>query len=218
MTERRLAMVAEQIVARGVRDARVLDAMRRIPREHFVAPDLAEYAYRDRPLPIEAGQTISQPYVVALMLEAARIAPGDHVLEIGVGSGYAAALLSRLAKRVHAIDRHRELAERAGERIAALGLDNVGIRAGDGTQGWPEHAPFDAILVAAGSPSIPPPLLEQLATRGRLVIPVGSAGEQRLIRVTRTADGFDEEKLDAVHFVPLVGEHGWVDEQRRAPG
>ena len=211
MADRRRAMVADQVVARGILDPRVLAAMRAVPREAFVPAELAEFAYEDRPLPIEAGQTISQPYIVALMLEAAQIAPDDRILEIGVGSGYAAALMSRLARRVHAIDRHEQLADRARDRMVALGYDNVVIRTGDGTRGWPENAPFDVILVAAGGPLVPQPLLDQLAVGGRLVIPVGSAEQQQLVRVTRSAEAaFETEDLGPVHFVPLIGEHGWT--------
>jgi protein-L-isoaspartate(D-aspartate) O-methyltransferase len=210
-------MVADQIVARGVEDKRVLRAMREVPRERFVPEELAEFAYEDRPLPIEAGQTISQPYIVALMVEAAQIGPDDRVLEIGVGSGYAAAVMSRLARRVHAIDRHDELADHARERMADLGYDNVVIRTGDGTRGWPENAPFDVILVAAGGPAVPQPLLDQLAIGGRLVIPVGAAEQQRLVRITHSATkDYEREELGPVHFVPLIGEHGWSDAGRTA--
>ena len=212
--ERREAMVHDQVAARGVTDIRVLDAMHMVPRERFVPNELVEYAYEDAPLPIEAGQTISQPYIVALMLEAAEIQPDDHILEIGAGSGYAAAVMSRIARSVHAIDRHEQLADPARERMAALGYDNVVICAGDGTRGWPENAPFDVILVAASAPVMPKPLGEQLAIGGRLVIPVGDAEEQRLIRVTRTGDDhYIEEDLGAVRFVPLIGEHGWRAER-----
>jgi protein-L-isoaspartate(D-aspartate) O-methyltransferase len=215
VSDRRNAMVDYQIVARGVRDARVLDAMREVPRERFVPGALAEFAYEDTPLPIEAGQTISQPYIVALMLEAAKIQPEDRILEIGVGSGYAAAVLSRIARRVHAIDRQEELTDLARGRMAHLGYDNVVIRSGDGTQGWRENAPFDVILVAAGGPSVPDPLRRQLALGGRLVIPVGDADEQRLMRVTRIGeDGFVEDDLGTVRFVPLIGELGWPNSER----
>ena len=218
--DRREAMVDYQIVARGVHDEQVLAAMREVPRERFVPDELIEFAYEDRPLPIEAGQTISQPYIVALMLEAAEIQPEDRILEIGVGSGYAAAVMSRIGRRVHAIDRQEELANLARDRMAALGYDNVVIRTGDGTQGWPENAPFDVILVAAGGPAIPKPLRAQLALGGRLVIPVGGAEQQRLMRVTRTGDDeYFEEDLGEVRFVPLIGEHGWHDKRRTAePG
>lgn len=215
MEARRRAMIADQIVARDILDPHILQAMADVPRERFVPGELAEFAYEDRPLPIEAGQTISQPYVVALMIDAARIGRDDRVLEIGVGSGYAAAVMSRLARRVHAIDRHDELAGRARERMADLGYDNVVIRTGDGTHGWPENAPFDVILVAAGGPALPRPLIDQLAVGGRLVIPVGAAEQQRLMRVTNDGEnGYREDDLGPVHFVPLIGEHGWSDTGR----
>jgi len=210
---KRLAMVRYQLAGRNIRDPRVLRAMGEVPREAFVPEDLAEFAYDDGPLPIAAGQTISQPYIVALMLEAARILPGDRVLEIGVGSGYAAAVASRLAARVHAIDRHAELADSACERMARLGYANVEIRTGDGTQGWPEHAPFDAILVAAGGPAVPEPLRAQLAPGGRLVIPIGAPHEQKLVCVTRDGDAYPEENLGPVRFVPLIGAYGWKGDQ-----
>jgi protein-L-isoaspartate(D-aspartate) O-methyltransferase len=208
--QRRALMVARQIAARGVKDPRVLDAMRTIAREDFVPGALAEFAYDDSPLPIEAGQTISQPYIVALMVEAAQIRPDDHVLEIGAGSGYAAAVMSRLAGQVHAIERHGVLADLARKRMASHGCDNVVIRTGDGTNGWPENAPFDVILVAAGAPALPEPLREQLAIGGRLVIPVGDAEQQTLVRVTRiSAKEYAQEDLGPVRFVRLIGAHGW---------
>jgi protein-L-isoaspartate(D-aspartate) O-methyltransferase len=207
-------MVDHQIAARGVRDANILEAMRTVPREIFVSERLGEFAYEDTPLPIEAGQTISQPYIVARMIEAAAIEPGDRVLEIGAGSGYAAAVISRIADHVYAIERHAELAELAAKRMARLGYDNVEIRIGDGTSGWPRAAPFEAILVAAGGPSIPPPLLEQLAIGGRLVMPVGDADRQRLVRATRRSQtDFEEKDLGEVRFVPLIGTHGWAVDQ-----
>ena len=210
-------MVEVQIARRGVRDPRVLDAMRAVPREAFVGPGLAGFAYEDGPLPIGEGQTISQPYVVALMVEAAGVGPGGRVLEVGAGSGYAAAVLGRIAGRVHAVERHPSLAASARRRLERLGYDNVELRAGDGTLGWPEAAPFDAILVSAGGPGVPRALREQLATGGRLVIPVGGReGRQRLLRVTRTgAAGYEEENLGGVAFVPLVGEQGWAEDGRR---
>jgi protein-L-isoaspartate(D-aspartate) O-methyltransferase len=208
---RRERMVARQIEARGVRDARVLQAMREVPRHAFVPAALAESAYDDRALPIAAGQTISQPYVVALMLEALALRPADRVLEVGTGSGYAAALLSRLAAEVYTIERHAELGELARERLAALGYANVRVRIADGTLGWPEAAPFDAILVSAGGPRVPASLEAQLAVAGRLVIPVGAGrGSQQLLRVVRTAaDRLEREDLGDVQFVPLVGAEGW---------
>jgi protein-L-isoaspartate(D-aspartate) O-methyltransferase len=211
-------MVDVQIARRGVRDPRVLDAMRRVPREAFVEPGLEEFAYEDGPLPIGEGQTISQPYVVALMIEAAEVKPGERVLEVGAGSGYAAAVVGRIAGRVHAVERHPSLAASARRRLGGLGYDNIELRVGDGTLGWPEAAPFDAILVAAGGPEVPPALREQLAIGGRLVIPVG--GEERrqtLLKVTRTGETrYEEEDLGGVAFVPLVGEQGWAEDGRRS--
>lgn len=213
-TSLRKLMVDSQIAARGVRNAALLEAMRTVPRERFVPEPLGEFAYEDTPLPIEAGQTISQPYIVAHMIEAAAIEPGDQVLEIGAGSGYAAAVMSRIAAKVFAIERHAELADRARERMSQLGYGNVEIRTGDGTQGWAEAAPFDAILVAAGGPVVPEPLRRQLAVGGRLVMPVGDPDLQKLVRVTRRAqDHYDEDDLGPVHFVPLIGAHGWSEDQ-----
>lgn len=210
MEQSRRLMVDRQIAARGITDVRVLDAMGEVPREEFVPAQVREFAYDDSPLPIEAGQTISQPYIVALMIEAAAIAQGDRILEIGVGSGYAAAVMSRIGRRVHAIDRHGELADLARDRMARLGYDNIVVRTGDGTQGWPENAPFDVILVAASGPEVPEPLCSQLVIGGRLVMPVGDPDEQQLVRVTRTArDEYREEDLGPVRFVPLIGAHGW---------
>jgi len=210
MTEKRREAMIRLIAARGVTDPHVLEAMRTVPREAFVPEPLAAFAYEDAPLPIEAGQTISQPFIVALMIEAAAIQPGDCVLEIGAGSGYSAAVMSRIADRVHAIDRHQELADLASERLARLGYDNVVIQTGDGTKGWPEKAPFDVIVVTAEGPSVPRPLCEQLAIGGRLIIPVGDANQQNLLRITRTGpDDFEETDLGGVRFVPLIGAHGW---------
>lgn len=214
----RLQMIAQHLRPRGIRDRSVLAAMEIVPRERFVPPELADLAYADRPLPIEAGQTISQPYVVALMAEAAQIAASDKVLEIGTGSGYAAAVLSKIARRVYTIERHASLANSARERLARLGYTNVDVRAGDGTLGWPEQAPFDAIIVAAGGPAPPPALLQQLAIGGRLVMPVGNETEQELVRYTRVA--YDENRREAlgpVTFVPLIGEQGWQDLDEAKP-
>jgi protein-L-isoaspartate(D-aspartate) O-methyltransferase len=200
-------MVERQLRARGVEDERVLDAFREVPREVFVAAGLEESAYTDAPLPIGESQTISQPFVVGLMVEALRIRPDDRVLEVGAGSGYAAAILSRLASEVYAIERHPSLAREARERIEQLGYENVKLRAGDGTLGWPEAAPFDAILVSAGGPDVPPALLDQLAPGGRMVIPVGTSREQELVRITKSADGrLRTESLGPVVFVPLIRE------------
>lgn len=214
---RREHMVAAQIARRGIRDPAVLAAMRAVPREHFVPDSLAEFAYEDSALPIAEGQTISQPYIVAAMIEAAEIGSGDRVLEVGAGSGYAAAVLGQIADEVIAIERHASLASAARERVEELGYGNVDIRTGDGTLGLPEEAPFDAILVAAGAPSVPEALKEQLAIGGRLVIPVGGGEEQRLCRIVRrTGDGFEEHELGRVRFVPLIGESAWAEDGSRS--
>jgi protein-L-isoaspartate(D-aspartate) O-methyltransferase len=209
--DERRAMVDEQIAARGIRDRAVLAAMREVPRHAFVAASLQREAYDDTPLPIEDGQTISQPYIVALMLEAARLGGADRVLEVGAGSGYASAIASRLAAHVDAIERHPRLAEIARERLARLGFANVDIHCGDGSIGWRAGAPYDAILVAAGGPRIPAALRDQLVAGGRLVMPVG--GEhfaQRLVRLERDEAGaFHESDLGGVMFVPLVGAQGF---------
>src|SRR3954452_3296390 len=218
LTQARERMVEKQIARRGVRDRNILDAMRRVPREAFVAPGLEEFAYEDGPLPIGEGQSISQPYIVALMIEAAEVRPGDRVLEVGAGSGYAAAVMSQIADRVYAIERIPSLGEAARCRFERLGYDNIELRVGDGTTGWPETAPFDAILVAAGGPDVPPALKEQLAIGGRLVIPVGEdLHDQTLLKITRTSEtAFEGEDLGTVRFVPLIGEQGWAEEGRRS--
>jgi len=207
----RARMVRDQIAARGVRDARVLAAMRRVPREQFLRESLEELAYQDTPLPIESDQTISQPYVVAYMAECLHLRGGERVLEIGTGSGYAAAVLAEIAAEVFTVERYENLAASARERLARLGYANVRVLWGDGTRGWPEHAPYDAIVVAAGGPEVPAALCEQLAIGGRLVIPVGpTARAQQLVRVTRTGEHeFEQDELIPVAFVPLVGEQGW---------
>jgi protein-L-isoaspartate(D-aspartate) O-methyltransferase len=203
-------MVDIHLARRGIRDERVLEAMRTVPRERFVREDLEEFAYDDSALPIEEQQTISQPYIVAAMIEAAEIEPDDRVLEVGAGSGYAAAVLGRIAAKVFAIERHPALVKLARERMAALGYDNVDIRVGDGTRGLEEEAPFGAILVAASGPEVPSALKHQLAIGGHLVIPVGGRDHQQLCKVTRISENrFEEDNLGAVMFVPLIGEQGW---------
>lgn len=210
-------MVDTHLARRGIRDKRVLEAMRRVPRERFVHEGLEEFAYEDSALPIEEEQTISQPYIVAAMIEAAEIQSGDRVLEVGAGSGYAAAVLGQVAGKVFAIERHTALAKLARRRVAALGYDNIDVRIGDGTHGLEDEAPFDAILVAAGGPDVPRALKEQLAIGGHLLIPVGDPGSQKLCKVTRVSEArFEEENLGAVMFVPLVGEHGWKEDGRRS--
>jgi protein-L-isoaspartate(D-aspartate) O-methyltransferase len=209
----REAMVERQLKRRGITEQHILDAFLAVPREAFVALDRASAVYGDYPLPIEAGQTISQPYIVALMIQAAEIATGDKVLEVGSGSGYAAAVISRIASRVVGIERQHALVDVARERMRRLGYDNVQIVEGDGTRGWPEEAPFDAILAAASGSHVPPPLIEQLAPGGSLVMPVGEPGwVQQLIKVTKNVDGsLQQSDLCQVRFVPLIGEEGWRD-------
>ena len=206
-------MVARQVEARGIRDTRVIEAMRRIPRHAFIAAAMRREAYEDTPLPIEEGQTISQPYIVALMLEAARLGAGDRMLEVGAGSGYASAVAAQLVAHVDAVERHPRLVELARERLARLGIANVDVHVGDGSAGWPSGAPYDAIVVAAAGPRVPEALRDQLAAGGRIVIPVASGfGAQRLVLVERNSDDeWREEDLGGVMFVPLVGAQGWPD-------
>ncbi len=209
----REAMVERQLRRRGIKDRPILDAFLAVPREEFVSAEYVHLAYGDHPLPIEAGQTISQPYIVGLMIDAAQIKPGDVVLEVGAGSGYAAAVISRIAEKVIAIERQHDLVDIARQRIKRLGYDNVEIIEGDGTKGCGDQAPFDAILAAASGSHIPPPLVEQLAPGGRIVMPLGNPGwVQELIKVTKQDDGIlRQENLGGVRFVPLIGEEGWND-------
>lgn len=208
---RREIMIERDLKSRGIHDPAVLAAMREVPREEFVSPNLAGQAYEDHPLPIDEGQTISQPYMVAYMAESLELAPTDRVLEIGAGSGYSAAVLSRLVAEVYSVEHLAGLAASAGERLWRLGYDNIRIFEGDGTLGWPELAPYDAIIVTAGAPQVPEPLPEQLAIGGRLVVPVGpNHFVQTLIRVRRVKkDEYRQENLMAVQFVPLIGVAGW---------
>ncbi len=209
-TEQRTQMVAKQIEGRGVTDTAVLNAMRTVPREHFVLAEYRPYAYNDMPLPIPANQTISQPYVVGYMIAALKLEPDDIVLEIGAGSGYAAALLSRIAAEVHTVERQEKLVRYGRERLTGLGYDNVQVHQGDGSLGWPACAPYDGIVVAAGGPVVPASLKEQLALHGRLVMPVGKRGSQTLIRLVRKGKNqFSQTNLGPVKFVPLIGEEGW---------
>ncbi|MBI1903513.1 MAG: protein-L-isoaspartate(D-aspartate) O-methyltransferase [Planctomycetia bacterium] len=215
--ELREVMVRQQFAGRGIVDARVLAAMREVPRHEFVPQHLAIYAYDDKPLPIGFGQTISQPYTVAFMCQAMSLHGGEKVLEIGTGSGYAAAVLSHLAERVYTIERIAELAAEAAERLRRLGYANVEVRTADGTLGLADAAPFDAIVVTAGAQTLPPAYQEQLAEGGRIVIPIGpTRHSQTMWRYTRVGDDLLGEDLGPFAFVPLIGEQGWnKDEAER---
>ena len=206
-------MVERQLRRRGITEPDILDAFRAVPREAFVGEDVSQHAYGDYPLPIGAGQTISQPYIVALMIQAAAIGASDKVLEVGAGSGYAAAVISRIADKVIGIERHHELVDTARERLRRLGYANVEIVEGDGTLGWPDEAPYDAVLAAASGSHVPESLIAQLVPGGRLIIPLGEPGwAQELVKVTRLTDGsLKRENLGGVRFVPLIGEEGWSD-------
>ena len=215
----RKQMIDYQLVARGLHDQTVLNAVSAVRREEFISADLVEFAYGDSPLPIAVSQTISQPYVVALMTAALELKPDDRVLEVGTGSGYAAAILAEIAREVYTIERHKILANTARKRLKKLGYKNIQVLYGDGTLGWPEYAPFDAIVVAAGGPSIPKTLKQQMAIGGRLVIPVGaSLNNQKLVRVRRVnTNEYKEEDLGSVRFVPLIGAAGWEDKTTILP-
>jgi len=207
-------MIEHQLIARGLRDQTVLNAVGAVQREEFIPSDLVEFAYNDSPLPIAASQTISQPYIVALMTAALELKPDERVLEVGTGSGYAAAVLSEIAKEVYTIERHKILANTARKRLERLDYKNILVFYGDGTLGWPEYAPFDAIVVTAGGPDVPETLKRQMAIGGRLVIPVGAfLHVQQLLRIRRISeDEYKEEDLGGVRFVPLIGVAGWEDE------
>ena len=207
----RQRMVETQIIARGIKDPRVIGAMRKVPRHCFIEEALYSQAYSDYPLPIGEKQTISQPYIVALMTEALELKGTERVLEIGAGSGYQTAILAELAHKVYSIERINNLVIRARRTLDALGYRNVIIKFSDGTMGWKEEAPFDAIIVTAGAPAIPSPLIDQLASPGRLVIPVGDRWSQSLIRIIKEGDKSREEDLGGVRFVSLIGECGWEE-------
>ncbi len=207
-----MRMITDQLRGRDIVDPLVLAAFARVPREAFVPPQVAPDAYDDCPQPIGHGQTISQPYVVAMTVQALGLAGHEHVLEIGTGSGYAAAILGTIARQVETVERIEELAVSASQRLARLGFHAVQVHHADGTLGWPPGAPYEAIAVAAGAPRPPQALLDQLAIGGRLVLPFGPADHQQLVRITRrSADSFQEENLGDVRFVPLVGEQGWPE-------
>jgi protein-L-isoaspartate(D-aspartate) O-methyltransferase len=207
----RLDMVDKQIRRRGIRDERVLEAMSRVPRHEFVPEELQRRAYGDEPLPIGEGQTISQPYMVAAMTGSLGLQGGERVLEVGTGCGYQAAVLSELAKEIYSVELRPELARAAGERLGRMGYANVQVHSGDGSLGWPEFAPFDAILVAAGAPAIPAPLLEQLKDGGRMVVPVGSDAQQELMVVIRRGNDYELRRSEGCRFVPLQGAYGWKE-------
>ena len=217
--EKRQAMIETQLVARGIHDPAVLAAMRAVLREAFVPPEWVADAYEDRPLPIAQGQTISQPYIVALMAQALLLTPHDRVLEIGTGSGYSAAVLGHIVAEVHTVERLESLASTTRDRLYQLGYHNISVHHGDGTLGWPPYAPYNGIVVTAAGPAIPAALREQLAIGGRLVIPVGKSSRcQRLVRVIRQSlTQFEQEALTGVRFVPLIGVQGWSEHEAAAP-
>jgi protein-L-isoaspartate(D-aspartate) O-methyltransferase len=205
-------MVNEQIISRGIHDERLLDALRRVPRHLFVPDEYAHIAYTDSPLPIGHGQTISQPYIVALMTELLELEGGENVLEVGTGSGYQAALLAYLARQVHTIERHEELAEKAEKVLMDLGLTNVWVHVGDGSLGLLKYAPYQAIMITAAAPRVPQPVFDQLAEGGRLVLPEGGAGGQMLDRWRKQDGDYKQEHIAPVAFVPLRGQHGWKED------
>lgn len=215
LAEARAQMVKKQLAERFITDPRVLEAMGRIPRHLFIERELWDSAYKDRPLPIGYGQTISQPYIVAFMTQALQL-PQDGqgtVLEIGTGSGYQAAILSQMAAKVYSIERIRALAQRAQYILQRLGIRNIEIKVGDGGYGWPEHGPYDGIITTAAAPEMPAPLKVQLKDGARLIVPVGPRFQQQLLRLRRQGDDFIEETLAPVAFVPLIGEHGWEENE-----
>jgi protein-L-isoaspartate(D-aspartate) O-methyltransferase len=211
LNKARERMVKDQLVPRGINDPRVLAAMGKVPRHLFVEEPLWGEAYNDYPMPIGEKQTISQPYIVALMTQALELQKQEKVLEIGTGSGYQTAILAELSYKVYSIERIRSLFQRARRILDQLKYFNVVIKVADGTQGWPEEAPFEAIIITAASPVIPAPLVEQLAPNGRMVIPVGDRYTQSLKKIIKTENGYDEEELCGVRFVSLIGEYGWKD-------
>lgn len=209
----RQRMIEDQFLTRDIYDERVLEAMRRVPRHLFIPEEYRHLAYSDCPVPIGQSQTISQPYIVALMTQMLSLRGDEAVLEIGTGSGYQAAVLSRLAREVHTVERFARLASQAAEALQRLGYGNVHVHVGDGSLGWPEFAPYQGIIATAAAPKVPPPLLEQLAEGGRLVLPVGGRGGQYLERWVRVGEDFKRERGAPVAFVPMVGAHGWEEDE-----
>jgi len=209
---RRQLMVRTQLIPRGISDERVLDAMMRVPRHLFVDSAMRHRAYDDSALPIGEGQTISQPYMVAVMTELLKLLGTEKVLEIGTGSGYQAAVLAHLAAEVYTIERKPLIADRAAKTLKSLSYDNIHVKTGDGTLGWPGASPFDGIIITAAAPEIPPPLISQLSAKGVLVMPVGSRFSQQLLKVRKTSEGLVEERHTPCVFVPLIGAHGWKEE------
>jgi protein-L-isoaspartate(D-aspartate) O-methyltransferase len=207
----RLLMVEEQIVFRGIRDPRLLAAMRKVPRHEFLPAVLRDQAYGDHAIPIGEGQTISQPYMVAIMTEQLELTGAERVLEIGTGSGYQAAILAELCRKVYTVERVKGLADRARATLDRLGYGSVAVKVFDGTYGWKDMAPFDAIIVTAAAPDVPAPLLEQLAEGGRMVVPVGHRFSQVLVKVVKTPDGMTTRESIPCVFVPLIGNHGWKE-------
>ncbi len=211
LTEARERMVAEQLAQRGIKDLRVLDAMRAVPRDRFIAPELSDHAYDDGPLPIYEAQTISQPYMVALMCEAAALTGSARVLEVGTGTGYEAAVLSHLAAQVYSVECLPQLHDRARVILQGLGIGNIHLRPGDGSFGWPEEAPFDAIIVSAAMPGVPVTLLGQLKPEGRLIAPIGEEDLQTLVRISRVSGHWQEEHFGECRFVKMTGRDGFAD-------
>lgn len=209
----RRAMVEGQLRRRGIRDERLLEAMFRVPRHEFVPPAYLGHAYADRPLPIGESETISQPYIVAVMTEAARVKPGDRALEVGAGAGYQAAILAELGARVYTVERNPRLAQAARERLSRLGYKDIEVICGDGSEGYAAAAPYEVILVTAGAPKVPSTLLDQLSDGGRMVIPIGDLDRQDLCVLARAGSEITQRVLDPCQFVPLIGKHGWPEEK-----
>ena len=208
-------MLALQLRRRGIRDSRILEAMFEVPRHKFVPPSLADHAYEDRPLPIGEHETISQPYIVAAMTQAAQVCPGEKILEVGTGSGYQTAILAHLGARVYSVERNAALAETARMRLAEMGYEKVTVICGDGSEGYPSEAPYNAILITAAAPEVPPILPDQLAEGGRLVIPVGELEHQDLLLIFKHGRQHHTRTLDPCQFVPLIGKYGWPEKANR---